>query len=87
MDEYSCKSTMEVWNCNKMNVNGEGDVVDDGDDEDATVDDGDRCLGLQDLHSGEDECPSCEFPLQIPFRGEVFASCGVSECWISDESI
>jgi hypothetical protein len=36
--------------------------VDDGDDEHATVDDGDRCLCLQELCSGQDECPYASPP-------------------------
>jgi hypothetical protein len=36
--------------------------VDDGDDEHATVDDGDRCLHLQELCSHQDECPYASPP-------------------------
>ena len=38
------------------------------------------------IHVAARMMPFCKFPLQIPSGGEVSASCGVSECRISDPS-
>ena len=55
----------------------------DGDGGDAAVVDEDRCLGLLDLSRMKMDPPVDEFPLQIPFGGEVSATSGLSVCRLS----
>ena len=72
------------WNYNKMGVNEMGMVI-------VIVMEMQRLMMENDALASNDPCNSkddalCKFPLQIPSRGEISASCGVSECRISDPS-
>ena len=56
----------------------------DGDGGDAAVADEDQCLSLPDLRRTKMDPLVGEFPVQIPSRGEVSVTSGLSICRLSD---
>ena len=74
MDKYLCKSTTKIWKYNRMNTSGMMMVL--------------MMMAMMPktprIFEAVRMMPGCEFPLQIPFGGEISVFSIGCECRLSD---